>query len=248
MFVLIVLLAVPLTGNTRITSFTAAKRLLEQVYRDRNVTFYCGCRYRGRRVDRDACSYRPRNWANPRAERIEWEHVVPASAFGRSFREWRDGDARCERKRKRTGGKKKKRKRRYRGRNCARRNPEFARMEADMHNLVPAIGELNQYRGSLEMGEVSAEARRFGDCDVEAGVLTFEPPPDVRGDIARIYQYMDLTYPKRGIVSNKRRKLYEAWSRTDPVDRWECERNRRITTLQGNGNRIVTVACLKAKL
>ena len=48
-----------------------------------------------------------------------------------------------------------------------------------------------------------------------------EPPLNVRGDIARTYLYMDVAYPGRGIISKKNRKLFAAWNRQDPVDRWK---------------------------
>jgi deoxyribonuclease-1 len=30
-----------------------------------------------------------------RAKKVEWEHVVPAQNFGRTFSEWRDGHQKC---------------------------------------------------------------------------------------------------------------------------------------------------------
>ena len=70
-----------------------------------------------------------------------------------------------------------------------------------------------------------------------------EPPENIRGDIARIYFYMDDAYPGRGIISGKNRKLFEAWDKQDPVDAWECEREKRIKGVQGNVNRFVKNSC-----
>ena len=72
-----------------------------------------------------------------------------------------------------------------------------------------------------------------------------EPPENIRGDIARIYFYMDESYP--GIISGKNRKLFETWDKQDPVDSWECEREKRIQEVQGNGNRFVGEVCPSAK-
>jgi deoxyribonuclease-1 len=44
------------------------------------------------------------------ARRLQWEHVVPAENFGRSFPEWRDGDPTCVDNRGKA----------FKGRNCAR--------------------------------------------------------------------------------------------------------------------------------
>ena len=55
--------------------------------------------------------------------------------------------------------------------------------------------------------------------------------------------YMDWAYPGHGIISNKNRKLFEAWDKADAVDEWECERNRRIEEIQGNVNPFVKGKC-----
>jgi deoxyribonuclease I len=83
------------------------------------------------------------------------------------------------------------------------------------------------------MAMIDGEARRFGSCDLEIEARKVEPRPDIRGDIARTYFYMDAAYPGRGVISEKNRKLFEAWDREDPVDDWERER------LQGNPNLFV---------
>jgi len=112
-----------------------------------------------------------------------------------------------------------------------------------MHNLVPAIGELNGLRSNYSFAMLPGEERRFGSCDMEIAGRKAEPPPHVRGDIARTYFYMDAAYPGRGVISGKNRKLFEGWERQDPVDVWECERQRRIEKLQGNANPFVAEAC-----
>jgi len=83
------------------------------------------------------------------------------------------------------------------------------------------------------------EALAFGRCDLELQDRKIEPRPDIRGDIARTYFYMDAAYPGRGILSRQDRKLFEAWDAEDPVDDWERERARRIEARQGNKNPFV---------
>ena len=229
----------PIEGNTTNQSFSKAKKNLAGVYADHRDTFYCGCSFdAGRKVNREGCGYVPAR-DNARAKRIEWEHVVPAHAFGQSFPAWRDGHADCVNKKGKA----------FKGRECARKAAiPFRYMEADMYNLVPAIGELNQHRSNFTMAMIPGESRRFGKCDFEVQDRKVEPRPPVRGDVARIYLYMEAAYPGRGIVSTKNRKLFEAWSTKDPVDAWECERSRRIEEIQGNTNEIVASACRKAGL
>ncbi len=225
-------------GNSSQPSFNQAKRALRGIYADHARTFYCGCRYHGREVDHGSCGYVPRR-KGKRAGRIEWEHVVPAQVFGQSFAAWRDGHRQCVDTRGRS----------FSGRNCARKvSHSFRYMEADMHNLVPAIGEVNATRSNYDMAMIAGERREFGRCDLEIADRKVEPRADIRGDIARIYLYMDAAYPGRGIISHENRKLLQSWDAEDPVDAWECERARRIERVQGNPNVRVNRACRAAGL
>ena len=134
-------------------------------------------------------NYTPKR-SNKRSKRIEWEHIVPAHAFGQSFKEWRDGDPDCVNKKGKP----------FKGRNCARKAAiPYRYMEADMHNLVPTVGEINGLRSNYSFGMIPGEKRQFGSCDMEIESRTAEPAPHIRGDIARIYMYMDWAYPGHGV-------------------------------------------------
>ena len=219
--------------NIQITSFSKSKKLLLKVYKDNPVTLYCGCSFKGKKPILSSCGYVPSK-DSKRANRIEWEHVVPAHAFGKSFSEWRDGHPKCVKK----NGKK------FKGRKCAEKmNDEYRRMQADMFNLYPAIGEVNARRSNYSMSIIEGENREFGKCDVEISDGIIEPGGEIRGEIARTYLYMDSAYPDRGIISKKNRKLFNAWNKSDPVDEWECERAKRIEKIQGNMNEVVMRDC-----
>jgi deoxyribonuclease-1 len=170
-----------------------------------------------------------------RAERLEWEHVVPAEAFGHSFVEWREGSNQCVHRGKR-----------FKGRKCAQNNPAFARMEADLYNLWPEVGELNGLRNNFSMAELGAEKSGqgdFGGCKAKIEDRKFEPMPQAKGRVARVYLYMDQAYPGRGIISDKNKKLFEAWDKLHPVDAWECRRAKKIEAIQGNENPILKQRC-----
>ena len=219
--------------NIQITSFSKSKKLLLKVYKDNPVTLYCGCSFKGKKPIFSSCGYVPSK-DSKRANRIEWEHVVPAHAFGKSFSEWRDGHPKCVKK----NGKK------FKGRKCAEKmNDEYRRMQADMYNLYPAIGEVNARRSNYSMSIIEGENREFGKCDVEISDGIIEPEEEIRGEIARTYLYMDSAYPDRGIISKKNRKLFNAWNKSNPVDEWECERAKRIERIQGNRNEVVMRDC-----
>lgn len=120
-------------GNESISSFSKAKKNLERsVYMDHRETLYCGAEFDSKKNVIPPSGFST-NKHNKRAKRIEWEHVVPAENFGRTFSEWRDGHPQCVSSKGKS----------FKGRNCASKiNTEYRLMQADMYNLFPAIGEV----------------------------------------------------------------------------------------------------------
>jgi len=235
----IVILSLPIQvkakGNIRIKNFQAAKKVITGIYNKRPETFYCGCHYSGKTVDLRSCGFTSRN-NSKLSKRIEWEHIVPAHAFGKNFKEWGEGHPLCKTKKGKY----------YKGRRCVTKiYPEFKRMEADLYNLVPAIGELNRARSDYSMSLIKGEERRYGVCDIEIKNRAVEPTENIRGDIARTYLYMDWAYPDRDIISQKNRELFQVWNQQDPVDQWECQKATMIFKVQGNLNAFVANSCSK---
>lgn len=195
-------------------------------------TFYCGCDQGTASTAFKACGYVPKR-KSIRSRRVEWEHVMPASFFGRTFRAWTQGNEKCVSR----SGKK------YRGRRCARKvSPVFRHMELDPHNLVPSVGELNGARSNKPFGEVPGEPREFGVCDFEVNKDVVEPAPHLRGDIARIYLYMFARYPKHVPLTKVMIKELEVWAAGDPVDSVECHRQRAVASTYRH-NHYVEQAC-----
>lgn len=208
-------------------SFSKAKRMALKIYKDQKTSFYCGCdiKWQGKKgiPDLASCGYQVRKQL-PRASRIEWEHVVPAWQFGHQRQCWQKG------------GRK----------NCTKTDVAFGLMEADLHNLVPAIGEINGDRSNFRFSQWNGKQGAFyGQCQAKVNFKerTFEPPEQSRGAIARIYKYMEQQYDFR--LASAQQKLMNAWDKTYPASVWECERNRRITKAQGNDNPFVSAACKK---
>jgi deoxyribonuclease I len=80
-------------GNTTIHSFSKAKKiLLKPVYPDHKITFYCGCPFTDDKRIVPSESYTPKK-EGTRSRRTEWEHIVPASAYGQKFPEWTRGSS-----------------------------------------------------------------------------------------------------------------------------------------------------------
>ena len=195
-------------------NFNAAKRVASRIYEQHPVSFYCGCdiRTEGKRLipDLESCGYEIRK-QEVRANRIEWEHVVPAWAFGHQLQCWQEGGRR----------------------NCGRTSEIFRSMEADLHNLVPAIGEVNGDRSNYRFGFLLDQPNMYGQCDfkVDFKKRVAQPPVTQRGAIARIYLYMADQYPFQ--LSDSKRKLLEAWNKIYPASDWEITRNGIIAEIQG---------------
>ena len=220
------------SGNQNIKNFSEAKKIAVKIHQDHQVTIYCPCKYSGKTIDLKSCGYEIYK-DSKRASRLEWEHVVPAEAFGNSFAEWREGSNQCIKK---SGYK-------FKGRKCAKTNLEFNRIESDLYNLWPVIGELNGLRSNFSMAQISGEAQSFGSCKAKIQNHKFEPMDIDKGIVARVYLYMDLSYPNRGIISQKNKKLFDSWDATYPVNKWECERAKIIESIQGNRNQILSARC-----
>ena len=220
-------------GNTKIASFTKAKKLLTHVvYAEHNETFYCKGHF-----DLKNNIILPEGFKTPshekRAYKLEWEHVVPAENFGRAFAEWREGHPECVDSKGKA----------FKGRKCAEKmNKDFQLMQADMYNLYPAIGAVNAIRSNFQYAELPTAEITFGACPMKIEGKKAEPPEYTKGAIARTYLYFEEEYPQFR-MSDQQKKMMQAWDKMYPVDEWECERARRIQKLQGNSNRFVVEAC-----
>jgi deoxyribonuclease-1 len=82
---------------------------------------------------------------------------------------------------------------------------------------------INGLHSNYSFAMIPGEKREFGLCDMEIENRKAEPPEYVRDNIARIYKYIDAAYPGQGIISNKNRKLFDAWDKQDAVDVWQCQ-------------------------
>ena len=219
--------------NITIKSFYEAKLILNQIHSLNKKTFYCNCSYEKRKTILNSCGYKIfQNYE--RATRIEWEHVLPASRFGKKFKSWKIGNKNCKSK----SGKL------FKGRKCARKISKLFRfIESDLYNLQPVIGEINQFRNNYTMSIIDGEERKFGKCDFEVKNKVVEPANNIRGNIARIYFYMSSEYPNYIKLTKKELILFQKWDLDDPVDKWECMRSKNIEKFQKSHNWILINRC-----
>ncbi len=224
-------------GNIKFQSFSYAKKMLEEnvyVHAKERRTVYCGAAF-----DAQKNISLPQGFTaqkhQKRAGRVEWEHVVPAENFGRTFAAWREGDSQCVDSKGKV----------YKGRRCAEKvSADFRRMQADMYNLYPSIGAVNASRSNYNFTVLPQAKSTFGVCSMKIDDRKVEPPLEARGKIARAYLYMEKTY-ERYSMSKSQRQLMQAWNTMYPITQDECTRTRRIEELQGNENIFVKNQCIE---
>ncbi len=227
----LLLLIIVFTTSISAATFSQSKKiLLKQIYFDNQNTFYCNNPYEIKQVKgkqktliiQDDKYYSPRKLLyksgkpNVRATRVEWEHVMPAHNFGKHLPCWRSG-----------------------GRKACQKDKTFQTMESDMHNLVPAIGEVNGDRSNYRYGANKPKLGQYGQCSME---IDFKAKRayvkyDIRGDIARIYFYMSDKYNIN--LSKQERKMMEVWDKEDPISEWERVKNQRVKKIQDNRNKFI---------
>jgi len=132
---------------------------------------------------------------------------------------------------------------------------EAAPMKSDVHHVLPSDGYVNNRRSSYPHDDVvsgvtytSNDGCKLGNN--ASGTKTFEPMPQYKGDIARIYFYFvtcyqdkmsgnsfsafdKSTYPS---INNPYLTTYLKWAKDDPVSEKEIIRNQAAYAGQGNRN------------
>ena len=192
--------------------FNAAKKLLTSFYKENpsfQSDFYCNAPFKwvkNRFEIVPSEAYTPRNEktkkgkVNQRAHRIEWEHIMPAHNFGQHLPCWRKG-----------------------GRKECQNDATFKKMEGDLQNLAPAIGEINGDRSNYRYAEAPKDMqfKQYGGCKVFTDFKgkRFYPANYSKGWIARSFSYMSETYKIR--LSDQERRLMEAWDKQYPMSQKE---------------------------
>tara|TARA_R110001599_G_scaffold347365_2_gene573566 strand:- start:7870 stop:8463 length:594 start_codon:yes stop_codon:yes gene_type:complete len=189
------------------------------VYFDHSVTKYCSCPYKskgtsGGVVDTKTCGYEGSQAKYKNAINVlDWEHVVPASLTpARQMDCWVNGNRN----------------------QCERTSQEAKNIIFDLHNLVPSVGQANRIRSDSRYGIIQGEERKLGTCDFEWTKELVEPSDVIRGDLARVWLYMN--HKHNVAISDDELLMFLKWSRIDPPSEWEFIRNARIKEIQGNSN------------
>lgn len=230
------------TISNKPMTFSEAKRHLTKIYvqyinpnslyPEAGQTFYCHCpiqkiKKTGKKKanyslipNLKSCNYKAGKFKK-RAQVIEWEHIMPASWKGKNMNCWKKG-----------------------GRKNCQGDPIFVKFEGDMHNLVPAIGEINAIRGQLRY-DISTHKTisPYGQCNFIVNQTTKSVTPDehTRGFIARTFLYMSEKHNVE--LSKSDLKLMQKWNKQYAPTQWECVRNEKISAITNVDNHYITKAC-----
>ncbi|QCI26842.1 deoxyribonuclease I [Buchnera aphidicola (Thelaxes californica)] len=207
-------------------NFYQAKLWAIKIHKNAPGSFYCGCTINWNEKkgipNLNSCHYNIRKNKN-RAQRIEWDHVVPAWEFGHNKICWKKGG------------------RKY----CEHDDQLFKKIESDLHNIQPVIGEINGDRSNFSFNELQFENYQYGNCTVKIDFKKkqIEPTNETKGIIARTYFYMINQY--HITISESQMQLFTKWDKENPVSCWECEREALIYQVQHIHNDYVKKNCEK---
>lgn len=219
------ILPVSISFATAPLTFTTAKKVASELFSDHRVTLYCGCKYNSdNKVDLNTCNMAT---AAPieRANRIEWEHMMPAEHFGRYHRCWTE--RLCVNPN--TG-------KEYKGRKCCEKiDADFRRQEAELYNLWPAVGAVNQERSNYSFAILPNKRGYYGcEFDVDKDKRLAEPPDRAKGIVARANLFMADRYKVE--LSDEQVKLLKEWNKKYPPGVWELQWAENVAVIVGYHN------------
>lgn len=215
-------------------SFREAKVEMVKIFKQLNKpeTLYCGCSIEfphrgGYKPNLQSCGYVIKA-DEKRAERIEAEHIMPAWEFGHNLSCWENVEKGKGRE------------------NCEDSSELFNRMESDLHNLYPAVGEINKERSNYGFTEYLQNKDRlepFGHCQmyISPSHHLALPPERSRGIIARAYLYMSYQY--KIPLDKNHLELFYKWDKEFLPTPNECLRDTLIKEVQGNSNPFLEGRC-----
>lgn len=205
-------------------NFNQAKITAKKIFQDHRITLYCNCEYDERhQINLASCKMQQAS-EKKRALRVEFEHMTPAETFGRQLPCWREPlctDAR---------GKP------YKGRRCCSKiDPRFRKMEAELYNLWPAEGLVNQARSNYRYALVGTSENFYGcTIQIDKSHRRVEPDEQIKGLVARASLFMSDLYQLK--LSDAQRKLFIAWDRLYPPSAWEKQWAQRVAEKEGYKN------------
>lgn len=115
--------------------------------------------------------------------------------------------------------------------------------KSDLHILFPVMTSANTSRGNLRFGDVvtvlsqPCPLSKRGYAANGSSEVFFEPPVAHKGNAARAELYFSVRYGMR--IPPQEEASLRTWSKLDPVDEEERQRNEEVFKVQNNRNPFV---------
>jgi deoxyribonuclease I len=256
MLIFLLLFPTLFSQNLKIPDARSAIRILNNEFGSTGKTFFCQCSYFKRDINLKSCGFSFEGFFD-RQKRVEWVPVVSVESMAKSFASF-GGHESCKRidriptrSSMRSMGNSPSyfnytlTPKPFDGIECVRKvDALFNRMESDLYNLVSEVGAIAALKKESKVADIEVLVPQFGKCNLKILNNLFTPPSALKGDVARIFMYMDWAYPGRNLITTSEKKIIENWNRIDPVSKEECQRARKIHEIQGNENPFVQKICI----
>lgn len=210
--------------------FPKAKQIALELFNAHSKTLYCRCDFtHSKDIDLSSCHMESAN-QNKRAKGMEWEHMMPASHLGRGHACWTQNL--CTNSHGHP----------YHGRSCCEHiDKVFKHKEAELFNLWPADGAINQVREDYDYANLPLNTMTYGcQFSVDKHRHLVEPSAAAKGIVARASLFMEEHYDIA--VTAKQHELFLQWSHLYPPSQWEKEWDEAVYRIEGYHNHFITDA------
>lgn len=165
---------------------------------------------------------------------VEFIRIVPEEMMGKTRRCW--SEKICTN----LSGKP------YSGPACCRKSDErYQAYDRDIFNIIPVTKELAKAIKGYRYTETKEISRKLCSLVFSDEKKTVEPPLFMKGNIARVYLYMNEQYALN--LPYEEQMLYLKWHALDPVDAKECAVHEQVRKLQGRTNPWIRSSCETVK-
>lgn len=210
--------------------FPKAKQIALELFSKHPSTLYCHCQFnQSKDVDLASCHMQSAH-SSKRAYEMEWEHMVPASHLGRGHACWTQDL--CTNSHGHG----------YHGRKCCEHiDSAFKHKEAELFNLWPADGVINQLRQDYDYANLPHNDNTYGcDFSIDNHQHLVEPFGSAKGTVARASLFMEEHYDIE--LSHEQHEQFLEWSHLYPPSQWEKDWDQAVFKVEGYHNRFITEA------
>lgn len=209
-------------------SFTKAKQIALSLFSDHTETLYCGCHWNSTKdINLHSCHMEDAS-SHSRSHTLEWEHMVPASHLGEGRACWTEDL--CKNSKGHA----------YHGRSCCRIiDKVFRQREAELYNLWPSDGLINQLRQNYPYAALPFANNTYG-CRfiIDGNAHLVEPDDKAKGIVARASLFMaahhNIHFEEEDLA------LFEKWNTLYPPSDWEKKWARLVQKTEGYENPYIT--------